>query len=133
MKILQLSVSLFLLTFTTVSAGVNIKVKDSSLEKLITLESFKISKNLIVSDSLPKVNKIIICPFLTDIDQVTANKMDEFIARRLGVISSVTNISSKKITVTVDANVLNDDLKYLFDSVKVKFLSEIDKPIIKQH
>lgn len=108
-------------------------VTDSFAKELVNYQNYFQDNNL--NDSIIKSNQVFVCPFLTDIDQETATKIDAFIQRKLGVISSSTNIVSKEISVTMIENSKREDMDFVFRAVKIKFLGPQDTPppVVKEH
>jgi hypothetical protein len=86
------------------------------------------TSNNICADSLVGKSVVVECHFLTDVNQELAIKIDDFIKKRSGVISSKTDIISKTITVQVDRAIISGDFEVVFNAVKVKFLDVIDRP-----
>ena len=84
--------------------------------------------NILGSDSLVVKTAVVECHFLTDVNQELAIKIDNFIKRRSGVISSQTDIISKTITVQIDLAILSGDFDVVFNAVKVNFFDVIDRP-----
>ena len=86
------------------------------------------SSNILGADSLVVKTAVVECHFLTDVNQELAIKIDDFIKRRSGVISSKTDIISKTINVQIDLAIVSGDFDVVFNAVKVKFLDVIDRP-----
>jgi hypothetical protein len=79
-------------------------------------------KKSLYSDSLIKSKEVLVFSFSSTIDAEKALKIDNFILRRKGITSSVTNVNSKTITITFESgmnvkNAIND----LFEIVEHHF------------
>lgn len=72
--------------------------------------------------------KVFVCEFISVLDQEIASKIDAFILKRAGVISSITNLQTKQISIIVDGRLGRREVEYIFDSVKKKFLGKEDAP-----
>lgn len=81
----------------------------------------------------PTPEKIFVCHFLTDINQETAAKIDAFIMHRVGVVSSITNIQTKEISIVLDEKLGKNDADFIFKAVKIKFLGPEDAPVVPVH
>ena len=73
------------------------------------------SSNILGADSLVVKTAVVECHFLTDVNQELAIKIDDFIKRRSGVISSKTDIISKTITVQIDLAIVSGDFDVVFN------------------
>lgn len=84
-------------------------------------------------DSIFKSNQTFKCSFLSEIDEETVLKINDFIKNRKGVVSCSTDKLTKKIIVVVDSTIGSNDMHFVFNAVKIKFLSALDKPVIDEH
>ena len=79
-------------------------------------------KQSLYSDSLIKSKEVLVFSFSSTIDAEKALKIDNFILRRKGITSSVTNINSKTITITFESGMnVKNEINDLFEIVEHHF------------
>jgi hypothetical protein len=79
-------------------------------------------KKSLYSDSLIKSKEVLVFSFSSTIDAEKALKIDNFILRRKGITSSVTNINSKTITITFESGMnVKNEINDLFEIVEHHF------------
>jgi hypothetical protein len=91
------------------------------------LNSNQAVQNFLIIDNYQSP-KVFVMKFLSDINQETAAKIDAFVSSRLGVISSSTNFTTKVISITVDERLGKNEVDFIFNSVRKKFLGPEDAP-----
>lgn len=125
MKKIVLSLALIITSFSSLF----------SIENKLTLEStFKLDNSSPVFLSIrqlknSRISKIYELSFLSNIDQMTADKIDTFILNKMGVVSSKTDIIKNKIYVMIDSRIDHNDVDFIFYIIRKDFLGGKDTPI----
>lgn len=69
--------------------------------------------------------------FKSNIDQIEADQIKNFVSNRKGVINCDVDIINKKISIELDSSLNRNSFNYILISVREKFLDEIDHPVYK--
>jgi hypothetical protein len=79
-------------------------------------------KQSLYSDSLIKSKEVLVFSFSSTIDAEKALKIDNFILRRKGITSSLTNVNSKTITITFESGMnVKNEINDFFEIVEHHF------------
>lgn len=91
----------------------------------MNLQTFALNSDayvVCVPKSIFQDNIIYVYKIHKKIDQETASKIDEFIIRRKGVVSCVTNVSARTLTISVLPELSKTATDELFEIVHHRFL-----------
>jgi hypothetical protein len=120
----RLHISIFVLLLLNLSNSRANTVNPKKIINEVSTAEAKVlqQKKSLYSDSLIKSKEVLVFSFSSTIDAEKALKIDNFILRRKGITSSVTNVNSKTITITFESgmnvkNAIND----LFEIVEHHF------------
>lgn len=66
--------------------------------------------------------------YLSNVDAEKALQIQNYVMKRKGVISCVTDLESKKITIELENQFYQSDFNIIMNSVRIKFLGSVDAP-----
>lgn len=66
--------------------------------------------------------------YLSSVDAEKASQIQNYVMKRKGVISCVTDLESKKITIELENQLHQSDFNIIMNSVRIKFLDPVDAP-----
>lgn len=69
-------------------------------------------------------NNVYVHNFSESIDQETATKINEFVLKRKGIVSCVTDVTNKTITITSEPHVQKESIDGLFNIIEHRFLEK---------
>ena len=120
MKKVFLSTILFFSASTTTCYTFGFTAKKNSP----SLQEFKIAQFDRFSSGFVDEDNVYVYKLSKNLDQATALRIDEFVKLRKGVVSCVTDITSKTVTISVEPQLGKSTVDGLFEVVRHHILGE---------